>query len=196
MQPHQLAIDRPSPKFLGFLRKHYALSAFKPQANNFVVFQDYWTGGRRASTAAKPSAAAPTAPTALPQPPLLQLQLQPQRWQPLAAARYATIPPVGAAALLPSVPPITAHPAALAAPGNNAAVYAQFGRAVHDVRRRDLTTPPQHRRVLPAQPQQQQQQQPLPLAAAARPFSDGPMAARGVSANRGRLAVARGGMPW
>ncbi|CUF14385.1 Hypothetical protein, putative [Bodo saltans] len=38
----QLAIDRPSPKFLGFLKKHYHLSDFVPQSNNFVVFQQYF----------------------------------------------------------------------------------------------------------------------------------------------------------
>ena len=35
-----LAYDRPSPKLLGFLRKHHALEAFTPQRNNFVLFDD------------------------------------------------------------------------------------------------------------------------------------------------------------
>ena len=40
--PHKLAIDRPSAKFLGFLRKHYALTEYIPQTNNFVVFNKYF----------------------------------------------------------------------------------------------------------------------------------------------------------
>jgi alpha-tubulin N-acetyltransferase 1 len=38
----QLAYDRPSTKLLGFLRKHYGLSNFIPQNNNFVIYQDYF----------------------------------------------------------------------------------------------------------------------------------------------------------
>ena len=38
VQPHQLAYDRPSPKLIGFLRKHFRLQDFVPQTNNFVVF--------------------------------------------------------------------------------------------------------------------------------------------------------------
>ena len=34
-----LAYDRPSPKLLGFLRKHYGLTEYVPQNNNFVVFE-------------------------------------------------------------------------------------------------------------------------------------------------------------
>ena len=34
--------DRPSPKFLAFLRKHYHLASYVPQANNFVVFREYF----------------------------------------------------------------------------------------------------------------------------------------------------------
>ena len=33
-----LAYDRPSPKLLAFLRKHFALTNQLPQSNNFVVF--------------------------------------------------------------------------------------------------------------------------------------------------------------
>jgi hypothetical protein len=33
---------RPSPKFLSFLSKHYALSSYVPQTNNFVVFRKYF----------------------------------------------------------------------------------------------------------------------------------------------------------
>mmetsp|Transcript_1914 Transcript_1914/g.3180 ORF Transcript_1914/g.3180 Transcript_1914/m.3180 type:complete len:105 (-) Transcript_1914:127-441(-) len=42
IQPHRLGYDRPSPKLLGFLRKYYDLVQFVPQANNFVVFNNYF----------------------------------------------------------------------------------------------------------------------------------------------------------
>lgn len=41
ISPRLLAYDRPSPKFLSFLRKHYDLHDYLPQANNFVIFKDY-----------------------------------------------------------------------------------------------------------------------------------------------------------
>ncbi|KAK9828886.1 hypothetical protein WJX72_002588 [[Myrmecia] bisecta] len=37
-----VAYDRPSPKLLAFLYKHYGLSGYIPQTNNFVVFRAYW----------------------------------------------------------------------------------------------------------------------------------------------------------
>jgi len=40
--PHKMGYDRPSPKLLGFLRKHYGLSNYIPQANNFVVYNVYF----------------------------------------------------------------------------------------------------------------------------------------------------------
>ena len=42
MPPGKLAYDRPSMKFVSFLRKHYDLVSFTPQANNFVVFKCYF----------------------------------------------------------------------------------------------------------------------------------------------------------
>eukprot|EP01112_Ceratiomyxa_fruticulosa_P011117 TRINITY_DN2992_c0_g1_i3.p1 TRINITY_DN2992_c0_g1~~TRINITY_DN2992_c0_g1_i3.p1 ORF type:complete len:692 (+),score=131.29 TRINITY_DN2992_c0_g1_i3:210-2285(+) len=42
LQAWNIGYDRPSPKFLGFLRKHYQLSSYVPQANNFVVFKRYF----------------------------------------------------------------------------------------------------------------------------------------------------------
>jgi hypothetical protein len=47
VEPHRLGYDRPSPKLMGFLRKHYSLSRFTPQANNFVVFADFFASGAR-----------------------------------------------------------------------------------------------------------------------------------------------------
>jgi GNAT superfamily N-acetyltransferase len=45
LDPGRLAYDRPSPKFIAFLRKHYALAEYVPQSNNFVVFNDYFRTG-------------------------------------------------------------------------------------------------------------------------------------------------------
>lgn len=42
IEPVCLAIDRPSEKFLGFLRKHYDLTGPIPQMNNFVVFDGFF----------------------------------------------------------------------------------------------------------------------------------------------------------
>lgn len=40
--PRKLAIDRPSDKLVGFLRKHYGLSKTIPQMNNFVVYEGFF----------------------------------------------------------------------------------------------------------------------------------------------------------
>jgi alpha-tubulin N-acetyltransferase 1 len=40
--PEKLAYDRPSEKLIGFLKKHYSLSAFLPQNNNFVIFDRFF----------------------------------------------------------------------------------------------------------------------------------------------------------
>lgn len=45
LEARSLAYDRPSPKMLPFLRKHYGLSNYNEQPNNFVVFDDYFAGG-------------------------------------------------------------------------------------------------------------------------------------------------------
>ena len=42
LQPEKLAYDRPSEKLISFLRKHYGLSQYVPQNNNFVVFNQYF----------------------------------------------------------------------------------------------------------------------------------------------------------
>ena len=42
VKPANLAYDRPSPKLISFLKKHYSLVNFTPQNNNFVVFSDYF----------------------------------------------------------------------------------------------------------------------------------------------------------
>lgn len=38
----KLAFDRPSTKFLYFLRKHYNLSKYIPQSNNFIIFDNFF----------------------------------------------------------------------------------------------------------------------------------------------------------
>ena len=40
--PSKLAYDRPSPKFIAFLRKYYSLTDFEKQNNNYVVFNQYF----------------------------------------------------------------------------------------------------------------------------------------------------------
>eukprot|EP00931_Biecheleriopsis_adriatica_P047378 TRINITY_DN27314_c0_g1_i1.p1 TRINITY_DN27314_c0_g1~~TRINITY_DN27314_c0_g1_i1.p1 ORF type:complete len:269 (-),score=43.07 TRINITY_DN27314_c0_g1_i1:118-924(-) len=42
VSPEQLGYDRPSPKLLGFLKKHFGLSKYRPQNNNFVVFDAFF----------------------------------------------------------------------------------------------------------------------------------------------------------
>lgn len=43
LQPFEVAIDRPSTKFLKFLQKHYNLQSFVKQNNNFVVFDKFFS---------------------------------------------------------------------------------------------------------------------------------------------------------
>lgn len=38
----QLAYDRPSPKLLPFLAKHFGLKKYQPQNNNFVIFDEFY----------------------------------------------------------------------------------------------------------------------------------------------------------
>uniref|UniRef100_A0A8C6U8R6 Alpha-tubulin N-acetyltransferase 1 n=1 Tax=Neogobius melanostomus TaxID=47308 RepID=A0A8C6U8R6_9GOBI len=42
VEPVLMAYDRPSPKFLSFLSKHYNLKQSIPQVNNFVVFEGFF----------------------------------------------------------------------------------------------------------------------------------------------------------
>ncbi|XP_058475129.1 alpha-tubulin N-acetyltransferase 1 isoform X3 [Solea solea] len=42
VEPVLMAYDRPSPKFLSFLGKHYCLTQSVPQVNNFVVFEGFF----------------------------------------------------------------------------------------------------------------------------------------------------------
>ena len=42
VHPAKIAYDRPSPKLIGFLAKHYGLRNYVPQNNNYIVFSQYW----------------------------------------------------------------------------------------------------------------------------------------------------------
>jgi hypothetical protein len=42
IDPNRLAYDKPSPKLIGFLKKHYRLKDFIPQNNNYVIFRDFF----------------------------------------------------------------------------------------------------------------------------------------------------------
>jgi alpha-tubulin N-acetyltransferase 1 len=42
--PKLMAIDRPSPKLLAFLRKHYGLAKAITQVNHYVIFEGFFTG--------------------------------------------------------------------------------------------------------------------------------------------------------
>lgn len=42
LEPHKLAIDRPSSKFIGFMKKHFGLSSYRSQTNNFVIFDEFF----------------------------------------------------------------------------------------------------------------------------------------------------------
>ncbi|XP_077017338.1 alpha-tubulin N-acetyltransferase 1 isoform X6 [Tamandua tetradactyla] len=47
VEPHQLAVDRPSQKLLKFLNKHYNLETTVPQVNNFVIFEGFFAHQHR-----------------------------------------------------------------------------------------------------------------------------------------------------
>lgn len=49
-KPAELAYDRPSPKLLSFMDKHYGLCKFMPQSNNFVVFDAFFQPDRSPAT--------------------------------------------------------------------------------------------------------------------------------------------------
>mmetsp|Transcript_76380 Transcript_76380/g.181658 ORF Transcript_76380/g.181658 Transcript_76380/m.181658 type:complete len:372 (+) Transcript_76380:63-1178(+) len=128
LQPSQLAYDRPSPKLLGFLRKHYKLCSYQPQNNNFVVFDEYFMDHRStpqaaaAQTATVPTrvshaAAAPrpglfgVEPTGAARPPLAQSASACQLATPMPTERpphlpwQQTAPPLEGRA-----PPLPGHP--------------------------------------------------------------------------------------
>jgi alpha-tubulin N-acetyltransferase 1 len=42
LEMRQIPIDRPSSLCLAFMKKHFGLEEFFPQANSFVVFDEFW----------------------------------------------------------------------------------------------------------------------------------------------------------
>ena len=42
IEPRKLGYDRPSIKFINFLKKYYNLYDYVPQNNNYIVFKDYF----------------------------------------------------------------------------------------------------------------------------------------------------------
>eukprot|EP00741_Cyanophora_paradoxa_P023826 tig00021623_g23014.t1 len=80
VHPARLGYDRPSPKLLGFLAKHFGLRAFHPQENNFVVFHKFWRGPKpRRPAAASRSPRAPPTPRPGPAPPRAAAPSRPGR---------------------------------------------------------------------------------------------------------------------
>ncbi|XP_038409349.1 alpha-tubulin N-acetyltransferase 1 isoform X3 [Canis lupus baileyi] len=79
VEPHQLAIDRPSQKLLKFLNKHYNLETTVPQVNNFVIFEGFFAHQHRPPApslrASRHSRAAAVDPT----PPAPARKLPPKR---------------------------------------------------------------------------------------------------------------------
>ena len=60
-RPHTLGYDRPSPKFIAFLAKHFGLRKYVPQVNNFVVFNKYFDRDAQESPR-RPAEVAPSPP--------------------------------------------------------------------------------------------------------------------------------------
>jgi len=57
VDPRYLAIDRPSPKLVSFLRKHYGLFSTIPQVNNYVVFSGFFKDQPQSVTSQTPKKA-------------------------------------------------------------------------------------------------------------------------------------------
>jgi len=56
VEPRKLAYDRPSSKLIAFLNRHYGLSQYTPQNNNYVIFNQYWEdSNQQAQTASRTS---------------------------------------------------------------------------------------------------------------------------------------------
>ena len=67
-EPWQLAIDRPSHKFLSFFDRHFKLNSYTKQSNNFVVFRQFFSknakggSGNRGDKNATPARARDSTP--------------------------------------------------------------------------------------------------------------------------------------
>lgn len=47
LEPTDIAIDRPSFKFLGFMKKYFGLAKFIPQSSHFVIFDQFFDKNKR-----------------------------------------------------------------------------------------------------------------------------------------------------
>ncbi|KAF1381195.1 hypothetical protein PFLUV_G00151030 [Perca fluviatilis] len=109
LEPVLMAYDRPSPKFLSFLAKHYCLTPSVPQANNFVVYEGFFrnrsgspsspltdqgmygffgTSGRAGSSLAVCSSSLPPAVGILPVLPVPQRGILPQQNAPTSRSSF------------------------------------------------------------------------------------------------------------
>nr|KAJ3419717.1 hypothetical protein HK105_006588 [Polyrhizophydium stewartii] len=62
----ELCYDRPSDKFLAFLKKHYGLHEYVPQPNNFIVFREFGLGLLELDAKGRPKPPLKFDPLALP----------------------------------------------------------------------------------------------------------------------------------
>ena len=88
VQAERLGYDRPSPKLINFLRKHFGLVQYQPQANHFVVFDKYWTQPMRRSSLASGGSFARLSKLPQPAPYVPKVQqdvLRPQPYNPAKA---------------------------------------------------------------------------------------------------------------
>jgi GNAT superfamily N-acetyltransferase len=109
----QLAYDRPSPKLIGFLRKHFSLARSRLQENNYVVFDDLFEQGMRLDALWSQFAdrAAGATSKRLPRP--AAASSAPES---AAADAAASSPAVSAAAVAAETPPAAFRPAHLQSP--------------------------------------------------------------------------------
>ncbi|XP_031134903.1 alpha-tubulin N-acetyltransferase 1 isoform X2 [Sander lucioperca] len=123
LEPVLMAYDRPSPKFLSFLAKHYCLTPSVPQANNFVVYEGFFlnrsgspsspltdqgmygffgTSGRAGPSLAVCSSSLPPAVGILPVLPLPQRGILPQQNAPTSRPSFLPWEQQGPAPTVPS----------------------------------------------------------------------------------------------
>jgi alpha-tubulin N-acetyltransferase 1 len=112
VSPSQLAIDRPSQKFLSFMGRHYGLKDFIPQNNNFVVYNQYFAPQSR-HVPSRARAAEVTEPEPRRRPPREDiLAHDPSPYQPPRQSRSPQVPPRREESLVqePIRPPVYVAP--------------------------------------------------------------------------------------
>lgn len=104
VEPRQLAYDRPSHMFLSFLARHFGLRRYDAQANNFVVFEQFW-GPLPADDSARGAADAPPAPSrGVLGAPTVSVAASPVRDARHASGAGAGLAPAPAPAPAPTIP--------------------------------------------------------------------------------------------